>query len=122
MVAHAQSELPNECCGLLAGRVGPDGEVAEVETSFALINELKSPTEFRSEARNHLAAEREIRRLGLEVLAVYHSHPSSEPIPSKKDLERNYSERIMNLIIHMQDVRGWWLTETTFVPGQFETV
>jgi hypothetical protein len=36
-------------------------------------------------------AERDRRRCGLDVLAVYSSRPISEPVPSRTDLERNYS-------------------------------
>jgi [CysO sulfur-carrier protein]-S-L-cysteine hydrolase len=124
MIHQARAEFPNECCGLLAGRISEDGMVAEVTERYPLINEMKSPTEFVSEPRSHLAAERDIRQRGLDVLVVYHSHPTSEPIPSKRDLERNYSERVMNLIIGVaktpHEMRGWWLGESTFADAAWE--
>ena len=49
MVAQAQAELPNECCGLLAGRI--DAGVGRVEQRYPLVNELTSPVEFQSEPR-----------------------------------------------------------------------
>src|SRR5438067_673755 len=68
MVAQAQAELPNECCGLLAGTVGADG-VARVDRRYALVNEAPSPmTEFLSESKSLFAADRDRRRLGLEFL------------------------------------------------------
>lgn len=124
MLIQARAELPNECCGLLAGKISDDRTSAEVTHRYPLINERASPTEFQSEPRNHLAAERDIRRLGLDVLAVYHTHPQSEPRPSKKDLDRNYSPGVMNVIIGLieprPEVRGWWLSETEFQEGDIE--
>jgi proteasome lid subunit RPN8/RPN11 len=110
MLAHAESERPYECCGLLAGRISEDGSVAIAVKRYPLRNELESETEFLSDAREMLAAVKEMRREGIDVVAVYHSHPSSEPVPSRRDLERNYSERVVNLIIGPGgEARGWWL-------------
>jgi len=116
MLEQARAELPNECCGLLAGTV--EGGVGRVVERYALVNELASPVEFVSEARSHFAADKDMRRQGLDVLAVYHSHPTTAPVPSRKDLARNYSEAVVNLIISLVGpepvVRGWWLTETDY--------
>ena len=124
MLAHALSERPNECCGLLSGRKSDDGTVAEVSNRYPLVNERASPREFVSEPKGMFAAVKEMRREGIEILAVYHSHPSSAPIPSKRDLEDNYSPTVMNLILGLAgdspDVRGWWLTETAQFAGSFE--
>ncbi|HKB37879.1 MAG TPA: M67 family metallopeptidase [Gemmataceae bacterium] len=116
ILEQARAELPNECCGLLAGTV--EGEVGRVVERYALVNELASPVEFVGEARGQFAAEKDMRRKGLDVLAVYHSHPTTAPVPSRKDLARNYSKDVVNLIISLAGpepvVRGWWLTETDY--------
>ncbi len=114
MLARAVAELPRECCGLLAGTV-VDG-VGEVCAIFPLVNELRSATEFVSESRGLFAAMKAMRTDGVDVLAVYHSHPASAPEPSRLDRERNYSEAVVNLIVGFPngepEVRGWWLTAT----------
>lgn len=113
---HARSELPNECCGFLAGTFEDtdNGKVGRVVQRYPLVNELASPVEFLSESHSLFKAHRAMDRDGLELLAIYHSHPTSAPIPSKKDRERNYSEDVMNLILGMTSdpplLRGWWLT------------
>jgi proteasome lid subunit RPN8/RPN11 len=116
MVAQAQAELPNECCGLLAGTVGTDG-VARALQHYPLPNAAASPVEFESDGRAMFDAERDMRARGLDVLAVYHSHPTSAALPSRKDRERNYSPQVVNLIISLKDgtpsMRGWWLTAET---------
>lgn len=129
MLAHARAELPNECCGLLAG-VLPSDECFELRvragTRYPLENELKSPTEYRSAPRSMFEAMRAMRRAGTDVLAVYHSHPTSPPVPSKKDLAQNYSEGVINFIVSlagpMPEVRGWWLRATDFEPAEWDVV
>jgi proteasome lid subunit RPN8/RPN11 len=124
MFAQAQAELPNECCGLLAGTVGPDG-IGRVVKRYPLKNTAASPVEYWSEPADMFAADRDMRRLGLEVLAVYHSHPTSEPLPSRTDRERNYSPQVVNLIISLKSatpvMRGWWLTEEASTEADWET-
>jgi proteasome lid subunit RPN8/RPN11 len=72
------------------------------------------------------AADRDIRRSGLDILAVYHSHPISDPIPSQTDLAYNYSPQVINFIISLKGeppvLRGWWLTETDFREADWEFI
>src|SRR5215467_851416 len=87
MIARARATLPNECCGLLAGRI-EDG------------NGLASPATYLTNARDLFAAFRAMRASGEELLAVYHSHPASEPVPSRRDVERNtYGTSVVHLIV-----------------------
>ena len=124
MVNHAQAEAPNECCGLLAGTI--EGPVLRVEKSHPLVNEAASAVEYRSEPRSMFRAMKDMRTLGHEIVAIYHSHPISEPIPSRTDLERNYSPDVVNFIIGLQgavpNVRGWWLLESGFEEAAWEIV
>jgi proteasome lid subunit RPN8/RPN11 len=124
MLAHARAELPAECCGLLAGTIN-DG-VGRVTEHFPLVNALSSPTEYESDGRSMLAAHKAMRATGTEILAVYHSHPTSDPVPSRRDLERNYDERVVNIIIGLRgaqpEVRAWWLTTTGSTEANFEVM
>src|SRR5437899_1519217 len=83
VLAHARAELPNECCGLLAGVV-EDG-VGRVTEHYPLRNDLASPTEYATNPRDLLDATRAMRAAGTDPLAIYHSHPTSDPVPSRKD-------------------------------------
>jgi proteasome lid subunit RPN8/RPN11 len=126
MIAQARSELPNECCGLLGGAIHhspptPHASllpVGRVERHFPLVNSAASPTEYLSDPRSMFEAVRDMRRLGIDILAVYHSHPISAPVPSRTDLERSYSPEVVNLIISLKDgeplIRAWWLSEKDF--------
>jgi len=126
MLAQAADERPNECCGLLGGSPTPDGRALQVGSFHPLVNAAASPTAYESEPGGMFDAVRELRRTGLDVVAIYHSHPASPPIPSRTDLALNWSDRVMNLIISLQtaqpEVRGWWLTATDYCEADWECV
>jgi len=125
MIAQARAELPNECCGLLAGRIVESGPARHglVVRCYPLINAAASPTEYLSEPYSMFAAEKSRRQEQLEFLAVYHSHPTSDPVPSRMDRERNYSPDVMNLIISLKAaepvVRAWWLTAEEYREAEW---
>jgi proteasome lid subunit RPN8/RPN11 len=125
VVSHARDTLPNECCGLLAGRI-EDG-VGVVTAYFAVANDLASPTAYHTNARDLLAASRTIREGELELLAVYHSHPTSDPVPSRRDVAENtYGETVVHLIVGLAgekpDVRAWWITEEGYREAEWEVM
>ena len=120
IIDQARSEAPLECCGILAGRTREG--IATAEVRYALANEAASPTEFVSAARDMFAADRDMRRRGLELIAVYHSHPASHPVPSKTDLERNYSPSVVNIIVSLKtdppEVKAWWLRNEGYTSAE----
>jgi [CysO sulfur-carrier protein]-S-L-cysteine hydrolase len=78
LVAHAREEAPNEACGLVAFRDGV------AERYLPGDNVLESP--YRFELRPRDPSDFFLEDEGYE-LAVFHSHPESEPKPSRTDLE-----------------------------------
>ncbi|CAN5520089.1 desampylase [soil metagenome] len=105
MIAQARSELPNECCGLLAGH---DDTVTH---HVPLINELASPTRFRTSPQSLFLAMKQLRDLKLDTAAFYHSHPTSEPVPSRRDIEEaNWPGVAMVIVSLMNDdvvLKAW---------------
>jgi [CysO sulfur-carrier protein]-S-L-cysteine hydrolase len=131
MLAHARAELPNECCGLLAGHLvdgdaGRESRLARVVRCYPLVNAAASPREYLSDPYSMFAADKDMRRHGLDVLAVYHSHPTSEPVPSRTDLARNFSPDVVNFIISLvspePEVRGWWLTDRDYREAEWDQI
>src|SRR5438128_1084480 len=123
MVDQAKAELPNECCGLLAGRI--ENSVGRVLRRFPLVNAAASPTEFDSEPRSMLAAYKEMRKENLEMLAIYHSHPISRAVPSRTDLQRNnHGDSVVNLIVSLRtdapEIRAWWLGPDEYQEAEVE--
>ncbi len=118
MIAHARSEHPLECCGLLAG-LREDGLVT---ARYPLVNIRASETEFLSDPQGMFVAMRQMRADGTTILAVYHSHPSSEPIPSRKDCEQRSADDVACVIIGMKEViatRVWWLSEASYHEAEW---
>ena len=121
IISQAQAELPNECCGILAGKI--DTTRAVVTMRFQLVNALASPVEFLADDRSMFDAVRAMDRAGLDMVAVYHSHPTSAPLPSKKDRERNYWE-VLAVIVSLEsadaELRCWRLQGMDFteIPVQ----
>jgi len=77
LVEHAEAELPNEACGLIALRDGV------AERFFPGRNRAASPYRFELEIDPEIWF---LEDDGYE-LAVFHSHPSSPPRPSRTDVE-----------------------------------
>ncbi|OAI47995.1 hypothetical protein AYO44_08035 [Planctomycetaceae bacterium SCGC AG-212-F19] len=69
----------------------------------------------------------DMRSEGLEILGIYHSHPASEPVPSRKDIERNYHgpdvvHFIISLMYKEPLMRGWRLGDTEYTEVVWERV
>ena len=80
VVGHARREAPYEACGWLAGRG------AKAERVYPVANVAGDRRRaFEMEPEAQLRSMREIRRSGLELVATYHSHPTTPPRPSVKD-------------------------------------
>jgi proteasome lid subunit RPN8/RPN11 len=82
MLAHARREPRIECCGLLAGR---DGVITAI---FPATNALASATAYEIAPRELFDLFRILRDTGLTHLGQYHSHLSSENVPSPTDIEQ----------------------------------
>ena len=100
MLDHVLACLPEEACGLVAGRHGIVGQVRPIE------NVAHSPSRFRMEPRAQVEALIDLEAQGQELLAIYHSHPSGPPEPSATDLaEVSYPEAAA--VIWCSDSRRW---------------
>ena len=77
---HVVNLLPEEACGLLAGLGG------ESRQFFPVTNQLHSPRRFYMEPLQLLGALQTMDELGLELIAVMHSHPEGPLHPSSTDL------------------------------------
>lgn len=93
---HAEESYPNECVGLLIGRL-EQGRKAVVDIYAAqntwsadvgltdAEHEHSLRDRFYLEPRDYLRADRGARSQGLEVVGCYHSHPDHPAIPSERD-------------------------------------
>jgi proteasome lid subunit RPN8/RPN11 len=114
MVEHARSTYPNECCGAMLGRV--DGEEKEVLAAMRLENSSAGSQAARYELRPEdlLAADKEARRRGMDLVGIYHSHPDCDAYFSKTDLENScpwYSFVVLSIQKGEFDHANSWLPD-----------
>jgi proteasome lid subunit RPN8/RPN11 len=95
MFAHAREMIPAECCGLVAG------SRRQAQVVYRLRNVARDPlVGYEAAPEELLAAQRDIRERGQELLGIYHSHPRSiEPVPSETDVRLAYYPSAVYFII-----------------------
>lgn len=107
MIEHCRQEAPIEACGLLGG-MSP-----RVDVIYRLRNASASETRYDADPGDLIAAVREMRERGAQILAIYHSHPKWAAIPSSADLRENYYEDVPRIIVSLRapeaEVRVWRL-------------
>jgi [CysO sulfur-carrier protein]-S-L-cysteine hydrolase len=157
LVSHAREAEPYECCGFLAGTnntvthvyriknvVSLDGAAQAASFDDAKIAHLSrlSPEEraeiaFIMDAQEMFQAVKDMRKRGLTLQVVYHSHPHDPARPSVTDIkianewEENWSRLNLSLPIYMlislmdkarPDVRGYWIKNGSVSSAMMHTV
>ncbi|TAN60528.1 M67 family peptidase [bacterium] len=97
IVKHCKEELPDEACGILAGKG------SAVEKAYEMINADKSPENFIMDPAEQLKVMKELRNLGLEMVGIYHSHVASEAYPSSRDIELAFYPEARYCIVTLKD-------------------
>lgn len=110
MLAWVQTCLPEEACGLLGGL---DGEARLLVT---IENELHSPVRFRMRPEAQLRAFRQLEAEGLDLLAIFHSHPTGPAVPSARDIAEGFYPEALTLI-WSPGANGWSLRGFWMEPG-----
>jgi proteasome lid subunit RPN8/RPN11 len=118
---HGAEAFPEECCGVLIGRFAPAGANGGGTTS---VEQLVSVDNERADSRHNryvitpetvLAAQRQARDAGLDIVGYYHSHPDHPARPSEFDREHAWPG-ISYLIVSVQKgnpevARSWRLSD-----------
>lgn len=100
LIGHARSCDPEEACGILAG--GPDSNgVRTVKRVFTMENAEHSSTFYMMDPREQFKVFDEMEKEGLELTAIFHSHPHSPAVPSAHDLELAFYPESLYLIISL---------------------
>lgn len=142
MKSHAESTYPEECCGLLLGKMVKDVktliEVFPTENSwndeaaqaFSEIEKRINPSgskrnRFSIDPKIMLKVLKEARERHLDIIGVYHSHPDYPAVPSEFDRAIAHQEYSYIIISVPQgiasDLRSWSLTdEGNFQPEEFQ--
>jgi proteasome lid subunit RPN8/RPN11 len=87
-IAHARECAPEECCGVLGGARGGDGECerSHADRYRRVANVAEAPrTAYELDPDEQLAHMQAIEDAGREVVGFVHSHPAGPPAPSRTD-------------------------------------
>ena len=143
IIAHAKELTPYECCGLLAGINGTVSRLYQIKNIVAIEGaqnlssfdsakaahlERLSPEEraeiaFVMDMQDFSTAKKDMRNNGLDLQAVYHSHPHDPARPSVTDIKiaTDYEEiwpkinlplpayLIVSLMNTEPDVKTYWI-------------
>ena len=108
MEKHVRAEAPLEACGILGGCNGVVLVVLPVKNAAA------SWDRFRMEPRAQLKAMEFIESQGLELLAIFHSHPKGPSKPSPTDIQEA-AYPVINIIWGRVGrrwmARGFWIED-----------
>lgn len=109
MIEHCIREAPLECCGILGGI---DQLVSSIHP---LRNTEASESRYNADPGDLIAALEWLRVRNRQNLAIYHSHPRWEAVPSRADLRLNYYGPLPRIIVSLlgetPSVRVWRLDE-----------
>ena len=106
----AQTELPIEACGILAGA---DGTVQKL---YKMANVDKSSTHCMMDPAEQFQVVKDIRSAGLKMLAIYHSHPATGARLSAEDIRLALTPDVIYLIVSLQNadnpaVKGFFIED-----------
>ena len=125
--AAAEDAYPEECCGLLVGRRGEEGEylveriVASPNVAGKFSPLMENADEYRRDhfevdPRVRLGVMTELEEVGggRQILGAYHSHPDHPCDPSPRDAAGIYEPALLWIITSVQKGRSG--ATAAFVP------
>ena len=101
ILEHCTAGLPNESCGLLAGR--EEDEEITVMKVYLLTNVDASREHFSMDTKEQLAALKDARANGYKSIGNFHSHPESPSRPSEEDKRLAFDSTIEYLILSLME-------------------
>jgi proteasome lid subunit RPN8/RPN11 len=124
IIDHCMKGLPNEACGILAGK---SGNVAKV---YPMENVKPGPAYYEMDAAEQFRVMKDIRQTGIDMIGIFHSHPANPAYPSGIDVEKaywpgtlhpNYPEAVY-LIISLMDRSSPAIKGYSIIEGKIASV
>lgn len=108
LIAYVDRHAPLEACGLLAGKE------ARAEKMIGVLNQAQSPVRFVMDPYEQLHAFDWIESQGLDLVGIFHSHPTGLETASATDIgEAAYA--VVHLILSRREnqwkARGFWIED-----------
>lgn len=114
LIQQAQNAAPQETCGLISG---VDGQALEIVPVSNIADEPS--VNYYLDPSQQASALLRFHREGRDLLAIYHSHPAGEPIPSQKDIREAAYPNAIYLIIGLggdEPRLGTWHIDNDVTP------
>ncbi len=117
LIKAAEDAAPLEACGLLAGK-GSD-----IDKFYEMTNADASPEHFTMLPEEQFTAIKDMRVNGIEMLAIWHSHPETPPRMSEEDIKLAYTPGIVHVILSLaeksnREIKGYQVNDG--VPQQID--
>jgi len=111
IIAYVDSHTPLESCGLLAGHN------EKVEKIFFVPNQAQSPVRYVMDPIEQLNAFEWIESNDMELLGIFHSHPTGPETVSPTDIKQAAYAVTYLILSRVDDVwraRGFWIENGSF--------
>jgi proteasome lid subunit RPN8/RPN11 len=97
LIEHARTGFPLEVCGILGGT----GD--SVSAIYCMTNTDASNEHFMMDPKEQFAVVKDLRAKGIDMLAIYHSHPETPARPSEEDIHLALTPGVSYIIISLAD-------------------
>jgi proteasome lid subunit RPN8/RPN11 len=114
VIKHAFEGFPLEVCGILGGT----GDT--VSDIYRMTNTDQSNDHFMMDPREQFAVMKEMRGKGLEMLAIYHSHPESPARPSAEDIRLALTPNVSHVVVSLEAPNNPALKSFRITAGRVE--
>lgn len=111
MIDHADSHMPLEACGLLAGHD------SKVESVLAVTNQAQSEVRYVMDPIEQLNAFEWIDSQNMELLGIFHSHPTGPETVSPTDIAQAAYAVVYVILARVDNswrARGFWIKDGAF--------
>lgn len=122
---HGEETYPEECCGLLIGRMGETDNVIAGARAVQNRSENRRIDRYIIDPADFRSVDREARRDGFDIVGIYHSHPDHPARPSPTDLEQATFPGYTYVIVSIDggraaDLTAWTLADdrSRFLPQE----
>ena len=137
LIAWCLKDLAKEACGILGAKKSIErtenrqkviaegdflaGQGRAIEKIFPLTNISDSPKLcYHIDPKEQLAVFKELRKQGLELTAIYHSHVDSPAYPSARDIELAFYPESSYIIVSLSNPKAPVARSFRIVEGKIE--
>ncbi len=102
ILKYAESELPDEACGLIGGEITEIGDKI-IKKVYLLTNTDHSNEHFSMDPKEQFESIKDMRVNEFVPLGNWHSHPESPSRPSEEDKRLAYDSKASYMILSLVD-------------------